>query len=231
MLEKDIKLVVHLGDIHIKTYKSHNEYKEVFIGLYEQLREITKNYNKEQVRIVIAGDLVHQKITISNELLVFGTWFIKELESIAPVVIIAGNHDLLENNNDRMDSITPMVSFLEQYSVSYYKESKCYLDNNIVWCVYSIFDGNRRPDIELARVEYGDDKKYIGLYHGVVIGAKTDIGYSLEHGIGLEMFEGCDAVMMGDIHKINYFEHKQTLEIDEIDLERYKKMGWVIDND
>jgi DNA repair exonuclease SbcCD nuclease subunit len=39
-----------------------------------------------------------------------GAWFLK-LEEIAPVVLIAGNHDLLENNKDRMDSLTPMVQF------------------------------------------------------------------------------------------------------------------------
>jgi 3',5'-cyclic AMP phosphodiesterase CpdA len=35
-------------------------------------------------------------------------WFLRKLEEIAPVVLIAGNHDLLENNKDRMDT---MVQF------------------------------------------------------------------------------------------------------------------------
>jgi hypothetical protein len=30
-----------------------------------------------------------------------GAWFLRKLEEIAPVVL-AGNHDLLENNKDRM---------------------------------------------------------------------------------------------------------------------------------
>lgn len=226
-----IKKIVHLADIHIRTYRLHEEYKEVFKALVSDLTELLKEYTKEEIRIVIAGDLVHQKIVISNEQLILGTWLIKNLENIAPVIIIAGNHDLLENNRDRVDSITPMVQFLPDANVNYFKESKCYLDDNIVWCVYSIFEDNERPDIEAAKKQFGKDKTYIGLYHAPIINAKTDIGYVIDHGAELEIFEGCDMVLLGDIHKRSLFLHKQTKEIDESELEEYKKMGWSIDND
>lgn len=226
-----IKKIVHLADIHIRTYRLHEEYKDVFKTFLKQLTEELKDYQREEVRIAIVGDLVHQKIIISNEQLILGTWFIKKLEEIAPVIIIAGNHDLLENNRDRIDSITPMVQFLPEANVNYFKESKCYLDDNIVWCVYSIFEGNIRPNIEAARQQFGDDKTYVGLYHAPIINAKTDIGYIIDHGADLEIFEGCDMVLLGDIHKRSLFLHKETKEIDENELENYKKMGWEIDND
>ena len=146
-----VKAVVHLADIHIRTFRLHDEYKDVFKTLLKDLRELLSDYQREEIRIVLAGDLVHQKIVISNEQLILGTWFIRKLEEIAPVVIIAGNHDLLENNKDRMDSITPMVQFLGDKEINFFKESKCYMDNNIVWCVYSIFEENKRPNIEGAR--------------------------------------------------------------------------------
>lgn len=206
-----VKKIIHLADIHIRTFRLHDEYKEVFQTLIAQIIELVKDYDREEVRIVVAGDIVHQKIVISNEQLILGTWFLKKLESIAPVIIIAGNHDLLENNKDRMDSITPMVRFLPDTNINYFKESKCYLDNNIVWCVYSIFEENQRPAIEAAREEFGPDKTYIGLFHAPVINAKTDIGYEIDHGAGLEHFEGCDIVMLGDIHKRQVFNHKGTL--------------------
>lgn len=203
-----VKVIVHLADIHIRTYRLHEEYKEVFKTLIKDLTEQLKSYKKEEIRVVIAGDLVHQKIIISNEQLILGTWLIKNLETIAPVIIIAGNHDLLENNKDRVDSITPMVQFLPEANVNYFKESLCYLDDNIVWCVYSIFEDNQRPNIEAARDEFGEDKTYIGLYHAPLINAKTDIGYEIDHGAGLDIFEGCDMVMLGDIHKRQSFNHK-----------------------
>ena len=203
-----IKQIIHCADIHIRTFRLHDEYKDVFLIFFSQIKEAIKDYQRDEVRILIAGDLVHQKIVISNEQLILGTWFLRKLEEIAPVILIAGNHDLLENNKDRMDSITPMVKFLPDKNINYFKESKCYLDDNVVWCVYSIFEGNKRPDIEGARIEFGEDKTYIGLFHAPVLNAKTDIGYEIDHGAGLDIFEGCDLVMMGDIHKRQIFNHK-----------------------
>jgi DNA repair exonuclease SbcCD nuclease subunit len=203
-----IRKIIHLADIHIRTYRLHDEYKDTFKTFLSQLTDLVKEYQRDELRVVLAGDLVHQKIVISNEQLILGTWFIRKLEEIAPVIIIAGNHDLLENNRDRVDSITPMVQFLPDANVNYFKESKCYLDNNIVWCVYSIFEQNKRPDIESARTQFGNDKTYVGLYHAPLINAKTDIGYVIEHGSGLEIFEGCDMVMLGDIHKRQCFNYK-----------------------
>lgn len=197
-----------MGDIHIRTYRQHDEYQEVFKTLITQITDLVKDYKREEVRIVIAGDLVHQKIIISNEQLMLGTWFLRKLEEIAPIIIIAGNHDLLENNKDRLDSITPMVQFLPDANINYFKESKCYLDDDIVWCVYSIYEENERPDIEGARKQFGSDKTYIGLFHAPVANAKTDIGYEIDHGAGLEIFEGNDIVMLGDIHKRQSFNHK-----------------------
>lgn len=206
-----VKKIVHLADIHIRTFRMHDEYRDVFKTLISDLNELLTEYKREEIRIVIAGDLVHQKIVISNEQLMLGTWFLRELEKIAPVIMIAGNHDLLENNKDRMDSISPMVQFLPDQEINYFKESKCYLDGDVVWCVYSIFEENERPDIESARLQFGDDKTYIGLFHAPVINAKTDIGYEIDHGAGLEIFEGCDIVMLGDIHKRQVFNHKGIL--------------------
>jgi len=103
-----------------------------------------------------------------------------------------------------------MVQFLPDANVNYFKESKCYLDDNIVWCVYSIFEGNTKPNIDNARLEFGDDKTYVGLFHGPLINAKTDIGYEIDHGAGLEIFEGCDMVMCGDIHRRQNFNHNGT---------------------
>ena len=59
-----VKKIIHLADIHIRTFRLHDEYKEVFKTLIAQITDLVKDYKKEEVRIVIAGDLVHQKIII-----------------------------------------------------------------------------------------------------------------------------------------------------------------------
>lgn len=225
-----IKKVIHLADIHLRTYRMHDEYGETFKATLKRLRALVKDYDRDEVRIVIAGDYVHQKITISNELLILGTWFLRKLDKIAPVILIAGNHDLLENNKDRLDTLTPMVKLLPDINITYYKESKCYEDDNIVWCVYSIFEDNKKPDISAAREEYGDDKTYVGLYHAPINGATTDIGYEFTEAETLSHFEGCDIVMMGDIHKRSTFNYVETKEIGEEELDRYMAMGWELDN-
>tara|TARA_R110000868_G_scaffold176916_3_gene414945 strand:+ start:24854 stop:25489 length:636 start_codon:yes stop_codon:yes gene_type:complete len=210
----------------------HGDYEAVFEDLYEKCSEITEGYEHDEVRIVIAGDLLHQKITISNELLMMTSSFLTNLAAIAPVVLIAGNHDLLENNKDRIDSITPIVTLINSPHIAYYKDRKCYQDNNIVWCNYSIFEHNERPDIEEFKrhTQDGGALTYIGLYHAPILGASTDIGYKFDTGTPLSHFEGCDVVMMGDIHKRSCFYLTDKKEIYEDELDKYLKMGWEIDN-
>lgn len=196
-----VKKCIHISDIHIRTYRLHDEYMDVFNYLLTDIKNKVSSYNKDEIRIVIAGDIVHQKIIISNEQLMLTTSLLIELEKIAPLIIIAGNHDLLENNSDRLDSITPMIKFLQDKNINYFKESKCYLDDNIVWCIYSIFEHNAKPDIKTARKTFGDDKTYIGLFHGPINGFSTDVGYEFSDVYELKQFEDCDMVMCGDIHK------------------------------
>jgi|AntRauTorcE11897_2_1112592.scaffolds.fasta_scaffold00071_35 DNA repair exonuclease SbcCD nuclease subunit len=225
-----IKSVIHLADVHIRTYRMHDEYKEIFQTFIDEITEYCKDYKHEEIRIAIVGDLVHQKITISNEQLILSTWFLRELSKVGKVVIIAGNHDLLENNKDRVDSISPMIELLDNPHIAYYQESTCYLDDNVVWCNYSIFEGNERPDIEEGRAKHGDDKTYIGLYHAPIAGASTDVGYIFDDNhTQLNHFDGCDMVLLGDIHKRSCFYNVERKEIDETELEIYKKNGWVID--
>ncbi|MTV64645.1 hypothetical protein GM539_15055, partial [Streptococcus pneumoniae] len=66
----------------------------------------------DDVRIVITGDIAHQKINISNEQLMLTSWLLNKLTEFGKVVIIPGNHDFLENNTERLDSITPVVELL-----------------------------------------------------------------------------------------------------------------------
>jgi len=207
-----IKKIIHIADIHIRTYRMHEEYKEILTSFIAKAKEQTKDFKYEEIRIAVVGDLVHQKITISNELLVLGCWFLDELAQIGKVVLVAGNHDFIEANKDRLDSISPMVNLLGNPNIAYYKESLCYKDENIVWCNYSVFDDNKRPDIENARAAYQDvdDLTYIGLYHAPLAGATTDIGYEFKEGTPLEHFKGCDIALLGDIHKRQTFLYGKT---------------------
>lgn len=114
--------------------------------------------------------------------------------------MIIGNHDFLENNNTRLDALTPIVDSLKNPNIVYLKNRGVYEDENINWCVYSLMDHNIPPNIE------NDGKKNIGLFHGPITGLYTDIGYKFEDGYDISKFKGCDLVLCGDIHKRQIFD-------------------------
>jgi DNA repair exonuclease SbcCD nuclease subunit len=168
---------------------------------------VSSNNNPEEVRIVIAGDVVHSKNNLTPELIDIVTWFLNGCCEICETVLILGNHDFLANNLDRMDALSPIITTMNEPRLNFLKHTGCYEDNNIVWCVYGHMEGSQRPEIEKAREEYGEDKTYVGLFHDPLIGLKTNIGFEFEDGQDISIFDGTDITMCGDIHlrqEMNY---------------------------
>jgi DNA repair exonuclease SbcCD nuclease subunit len=218
-----IKRIIHLADLHIRTYQLHDMYRTQFKLFLEQVKKQTVGLDHSEIRVVIAGDITHNKINISNEQMMLTSWFIKEIaDTIGKVIIIPGNHDFLENNLQRLDSITPIVELLNHKDITYFKNSQVKEDENIKWVVYSLYEHNTKPKYEK------EDGLYVGLFHGVIQGFSTDSGYEFDEGFDKINFHGCDIVLCGDIHKraIVYLENET--EIDESDLEIYLKNGWEI---
>lgn len=204
-----IKKIIHLGDLHIRTYKRHDEYRVVLTDFLNEIKKLLNDYSPEELRIAVTGDIVHQKVTTSNELTMFVAWFLRECADICPVIMIAGNHDLLVDNQDRLDSLTPIVEIMNNPNIHYYKESGCYVDDNIVWAIYSVFEKNQPPDDVLTIKKEHPDKTIVGLFHAPIIGSKTALGYEFtDSGVHPDYFEGCDMVLLGDIHLRNSFMNK-----------------------
>ena len=198
-----IKCVIHCADIHIRNFQRLNEYTDQLSRFVEKCKEVTKNYKREEIRIVISGDLVHQKNNISNELMTFSSFFLRELEQIARVIVIAGNHDLLVNNTSRTDTLTALFETANFEDCAFLDgmlnyESGFVEDENIIWALYSIYDGYSPPKMDDLNKE---NKTVVGLYHGMVVGASLNNGTVIDNGVEGDLFEGCDCVMAGDIHK------------------------------
>lgn len=201
-----IKKIIHIADIHIRTIQMHDLYKEQFEKLLKEigvkfLEWTDEGISHSEIRIVIAGDIAHQKINISNEQLLLTSWFLRELTSYGKVVIIPGNHDFLENNTQRLDSITPVVELLDNDNIFYYKDMGVYHDENVNWVVYSLYQHNARPDFKKS-----EDKLNIGLFHGAIQGMSTDLGFKFEDGYDRLNFVGLDLLLCGDIHKRQTFK-------------------------
>ena len=200
-----VKKIIHIADLHIRTIQMHDLYREQFETLIDEIRQHNILWHQEgiryeEIRIVVAGDIAHQKINISNEQLLLTSWFLKELSKYGKVVIIPGNHDFLENNTQRMDSITPVVQLLDDPTIVYYKDSGDYIDENIQWVVYSLYQHNARPEFTKD-----EDKLTIGLFHGPIMGLSTDLGYEFEDAYDQLNFVDLDLLLCGDIHKRQQF--------------------------
>ena len=209
-----IKKIVHISDIHFRTYKRHDEYQVVLNQFIIELIALSSKYKRDELRVVITGDMVHQKITISNELTMLVAWFLKQCVAVCPVVMIAGNHDLLADNKDRMDSLTPIIELMDNPDIHYYKESQCYEDDNVVWAVYSIFNENLPPENILTAKKEFPNKTIIGMFHAPIVGSKTSLGYEFtDSGVHPDYFEGCDMVLLGDIHKRQHFTNAFSAEM------------------
>jgi DNA repair exonuclease SbcCD nuclease subunit len=183
----------------------HDLYREQFETLIDEIREhnilwYQEGIQYEEIRIVVAGDIAHQKINISNEQLLLTSWFLKELSKYGKVVIIPGNHDFLENNTQRLDSITPVVQLLDDPTIVYYKDGGDYIDENIQWVVYSLYQHNARPEFTKD-----EDKLTVGLFHGPIQGLSTDLGYEFEDAYDRLNFVDLDLLLCGDIHKRQQF--------------------------
>ena len=188
-----IKKLIHFSDLHIRLFKDHDLYRGILNKMLEQFREIKPD------RLVFTGDLVHSKNTVSPELIEFVSWILTECSKIAKTIVIIGNHDMIESNLDRLDTLTPIINSLNNPNICYYKDRGVYEDENINWCVYSLVQHNIPPEIPQ------NDKFNIGLFHGPVQGLTTDIGYKFETGFETDKFDGCDLVLCGDIHKRQIF--------------------------
>ena len=193
-----VEKIYHLADLHIRNLKRHKEYRLVF----EKFLENVKNDNIENSVIYLAGDIAHAKTEMSPELVREISWFLTECANLKHTFLITGNHDCNLNNDYRLDVLTPIVENLNNDRIHYLRDTGTYNFGNLTFVVYSILDKKENwPKAELVE---GENK--ICLFHGPVNKAQTDVGYTVSsNSFTVDMFDGFDMVMLGDIHKRQTF--------------------------
>ena len=200
-----IKHIIAISDIHVRNFKRMEETQEFLEKLVSYCKKFVSTHNSEETRIVIAGDLFDQKITVSNESKILVSWMLRRLNEIATTYVICGNHDYLMNNSSRVCSLTPIFTMSDFNNCKYLDKeldytSGIYEDDNIAWCLYSTFDDFSRPEIEMYK-ELNPDKILVGLIHADINGAKTDVGRVTDKGLNTDYFCDLDFVISGHIHK------------------------------
>lgn len=201
--------IIACSDIHVPSLKGIEDLKEILQKFIEECKKIVEEEgDKSKVRIVVAGDIFDKKLDITNESILATNWFLSELGKVAKTIVIIGNHDMLMNNTDRVDSLTPIFEIGKLSNVIYLDKeldfkSGCYKDDNVVWCLYSSYDAFNTPDIESFKVKSRSKTplSYVGLIHTDINGAITVTNFVTENGIDPKVFENCDFVIAGHIHK------------------------------
>lgn len=202
-----ISTIYHIADLHIPNSEDNRPYMDMLKQALAELLKETKKLDKHEFRIVLAGDIFHNKIRTTNEAKKMFHETLNYLNAIGKTIIIAGNHDMLENNHDRIDSISPTFDIKDVYpNITYADKVLDYksgyiIDDNVIWVLYSIYDKYTKPNIDGLREKY-PDYKIIGLYHGDIVGAVTDVGRMSENGVNTDIFKECDCVMAGHIHRM-----------------------------
>lgn len=199
-LNDKIKYVYHIADIHIRLYKRHDEYLQVFENLYN---ELSKQKDLSESVIVILGDILHSKNDLAPELIQIVINFFSRLSDLLPVFVIAGNHDANLANKNRLDSLSPITDMIvnTKYLFKYFKNSGVYIYKNLSFVVNSVFDDVfiKASEIDSKMCE---KRIKICLWHGTVDQCKLFNNTTLSNeSIKISSFEGFDITMLGDIHK------------------------------
>jgi len=189
--------IFHIADIHIRPYKRHHEYKQVFQSLYNSIKlQATKNSI-----IAVLGDIVHAKTEMSPELIDTVSDFFNNLASLCYTIVIPGNHDANLNNKNRMDAISPILRNINNKNLIYLKDSGVYQFADLYFVNMSVFNNTKKLDLNGIK----ELKPKIALFHGIVDKAINKFGFHFRNEkIDKDVFSSYDIVLLGDIHKHQY---------------------------
>jgi DNA repair exonuclease SbcCD ATPase subunit/DNA repair exonuclease SbcCD nuclease subunit len=187
-----IDKIFHISDVHIRTLKRHKEYRQVFENLFNYI----ETHATGNSVAVVTGDIVHSKLDMSPELVQMLVDFFNGFT--IPTVVILGNHDMNLNNMHRVDAVSPVLDVIKNPNIHFIKENGLFELGGATWNHMAV---DKTP-VDYIRAKEFDATYKIAMHHGAVNTAKTDIGYQIsnEH-VGVDLFEGYDITLLGDIHK------------------------------
>jgi DNA repair exonuclease SbcCD ATPase subunit len=202
-----VKKIIHIADIHIRLSSRHKEYREVFDEFYNDLVMI-KIVEPNSI-VCLCGDLLESKDELKPDT-IYETWdFIKNISIIFPLFIITGNHDIIEHNKNKKDSIEAILEDRPIDNIYYMKESGIYIYENIIFGVSSIVD---KKTIHIKELEkFKNNKISIGLYHGAVENGRNNFNFIIPNCKKLSDFGDYDYILLGDIHKYQYLDEKKRV--------------------
>jgi DNA repair exonuclease SbcCD ATPase subunit len=199
-----ITKIFHIADIHCRLFKRHQEYKQVLDRLFDYIE-----HEKDEGSVIyLAGDIAHSKNEMSPELVALISYCLKRSADLCPTILILGNHDCNLNNAGRLDVLTPIVAFLQHPNLYYWRDTGVYALGDVHFSVMSVLSD---PNDWVMAADMGGETK-VALFHGPVKGATTDQNYRIaKDSVTVEMFEGFDMALLGDIHRYQFLNYGETV--------------------
>ena len=190
----EFNYIIHISDIHVRPLERHNEYNHVFNNV---LSYVKKHKN---TAVAITGDVFDNKTVFKPETFFIVKKFFKDLSLLAPVFVIAGNHDMLESNIQRMDALTPTVGDIP--NVFYFSLSGVYRVNKYNFVCLSLQDKNLKETLSIIKSHLkSQSNKVVTLYHGTLQEAIPNPSVEKDHLLTKEDFNFSNITLLGDIHK------------------------------
>lgn len=237
--------IAHLADIQVRYGKRHDEFKTVFERTCDDILA------QKPDRIVVAGDIFHDKVKLSPASIELVSKFLFDLADIAPTDVILGNHDLNLKQLEQGDALTPIFEIAKRLGrddkavvvtddnkegVDFWKNAIYYYPNSGFFdispeLVYGVFSCKDNKMLKFPKKD--PTKTYVALWHGTLYGSKMDNGYDAmgDELVSISTFDGFDAVLMGDIHEHQTFERDHFLSVEEEDVKKYIQSGWEVVGD
>jgi len=197
--------IAHISDIHIRGLQRHAEYRQAFSDFYD--RCIEQNVNA----IFVGGDIWHTKTQgITPEAVHLMTDFFKSMAQIAPVYVTLGNHDGILSNASRLDAITPIISAIgssARHPITLCKKSGVYPMHVSGYnlCVFSCFDEEGWDKVKPVPGSIN-----IAAFHGGIAGCLLDSDMEYQADTTIDLFDGFDVALLGDIHRMQFLSYKQV---------------------
>jgi DNA repair exonuclease SbcCD ATPase subunit/DNA repair exonuclease SbcCD nuclease subunit len=204
--------IFHVSDIHIRAGDSERsreeEYIQVFENLFQRLRAFP---SLDESLIVVTGDIFHDKHRIGPPGIEMGVHLFQGLSSIAPTVVIRGNHDYRQDLPEEKDLISAIMKY-KIPNLNYFNETGNYEIENIGFGIVAIQDallpnstsGTARtlPAFPPVRRFAPEITHRVALFHGSITKARLQNGtlYESSDGYPLDWFKEYDLVLLGDIH-------------------------------
>ena len=110
-----IDKIFHVSDVHIRTLKRHQEYRNVFENMFLTIAQEAT----DRSICIVTGDIVHSKLDMSPELINMLTEFFNGF--MLPTIVILGNHDMNLNNMHRIDALSPIINVINNKNIHFIK--------------------------------------------------------------------------------------------------------------